>query len=68
MQEGERGKGNQKEGRDLLECGGGRVRLYIWRRAGLADEVGSDAMPDPRGGFHAIAKPDCVIHMYPTVQ
>ena len=26
------------------------MRLYTWRRAGLADEVGSDAMPDAAGG------------------
>jgi hypothetical protein len=26
------------------------VRLYTWRRAGLADEVGCDAIPDTAGG------------------
>ena len=26
------------------------MRLYTWRRAGLADEVGFDAMPDAAGG------------------
>jgi hypothetical protein len=26
----------------LEKAAGGRVRLYTWRRTGLADEVGSD--------------------------
>jgi hypothetical protein len=26
------------------------VRLYTWQRAGLADEVSFDAMPDAAGG------------------
>jgi hypothetical protein len=42
------------------------VRLYTWRRAGLADEVGSDAMPDAAGGEggHGAARPEGVIHRY----
>jgi hypothetical protein len=42
------------------------VRLYTWRRTGLADEVGSDAIPDAAGGEggHEAAKPDSVIHRY----
>jgi hypothetical protein len=42
------------------------VRLYTWRRTGLADEVGSDAIPDAAGGEggHGAAKPEGVIHRY----
>ena len=42
------------------------MRLYTWRRTGLADEVGSDAIPDAAGGEggHGAAKPDGVIHRY----
>jgi hypothetical protein len=42
------------------------VRLYTWRRTGLADEVGCDAIPDAAGGEsgHGVAKPDGVIHRY----
>jgi hypothetical protein len=42
------------------------VRLYTWRRTGLADEVRSDAIPDAAGGEggHGAAKPDGVIHRY----
>jgi len=46
----ERGKKEQKEARVLLESGGGRVHLYTWCRASLADEVGSEAIPDTAGG------------------
>ena len=37
-----------------------------WRRAGLADKVGSDAIPDAAGGEagHGAAKLDPVIHRY----
>jgi hypothetical protein len=40
------------------------VRLYTWRRGGLADESGSDVMADAVGGegSHGAAKPDGVIH------
>jgi hypothetical protein len=56
-------------GRDEERCwksGGGRVRLYTWQRAGLADEGGSDAIPDAAGGEggHGAAKPEPVIHRY----
>jgi hypothetical protein len=42
------------------------VRLYTWRRTGLADEVGSDAMPDAAGGEggHGAATPDVATHTY----
>jgi hypothetical protein len=42
------------------------VRLYTWRGAGLADEAGSDAMPDAAGGEggYGAARPDGVIHRY----
>ena len=38
----------EKGERELLEKRWGRVRLYAWRRAKLADEAGSDAMPDDK--------------------
>jgi hypothetical protein len=64
VQEGKRGEGNKREGESCWKSGGGRVRLYTWRRTGLADEVGSDATPDAAGGEggHGAAKPDAVIH------
>ena len=40
-------------GREEERCwksGGGRVRLYTWRRAELVDEVWFDAMLDATGG------------------
>ena len=42
------------------------MRLYTWRRTGLADEVRSDAIPDAAGGEggHGAAKPHGVIHRY----
>ena len=40
----------KKEGESCWKSGGGRVRLYTWRRTGLADEVRSDAVPDAAGG------------------
>jgi hypothetical protein len=43
-------RGGKREGERCWKSGGGRVRLYTWRRAGLADEVGCDAMPDAAGG------------------
>jgi hypothetical protein len=50
--EGKRG------GRELLEKRRGRVHLYTWRRTGLADEVGSDAMPVcARTGRHSSQVP-----------
>jgi hypothetical protein len=40
--------------------------LYTWQRVGLADEAGSDAIPDAAGGEggHGAAKPHGVIHRY----
>jgi hypothetical protein len=40
----------QKGGRELLEKRRGTSASLYWRRAGLADEVGFDAMPDAAGG------------------
>jgi hypothetical protein len=43
------------------------VRLQIaWQRVGLADEVGSDAIPDAAGGErgHEAARLHAVIHRY----
>jgi hypothetical protein len=40
----------KREGESCWKSGRGRVRFYSWRRAGLADEVGCDAMPDAAGG------------------
>jgi hypothetical protein len=39
-------EGEKREGESCWKSSGGRVRLYTWRSAGLADEVGFDAMPD----------------------
>jgi hypothetical protein len=66
VQEGERGEGNKREGESCWKSGGGRVRLYTWRRTGLADEVRSDAIPDAAGGEggHGAAKPEGVIHRF----
>jgi hypothetical protein len=44
------GKGTKGSERVVGKAAGGRVRLYTWRRTGLADEVGSDAIPDAAGG------------------
>ena len=54
------------EGESCWKSGGGRTRLYTWPRVGLADEAGSDAIPDAAGGEggHGAAKPDGVIHRY----
>jgi hypothetical protein len=47
---------------------GTSASLYTWRRTGLADEVGSDAIPDAipdaagGEGGHEVARPDRVIH------
>jgi hypothetical protein len=49
VQQSEEGKGTKGRERTVGKSGGGRVRLYTWRRAGLADEAGSDAMPDAVG-------------------
>ncbi len=50
VQRAEECEGAEKEGESCWKSGGGRVRLYTWRRAGLADEVGCDALPDAAGG------------------
>ena len=55
--------------REIERCwksGGGRTRLYIWPRVGVADEAGSDTIPDAAGGEggHGVTKLDPVIHRY----
>jgi hypothetical protein len=50
VHEGERGEGNKRKRESCWKSGGGRTRLYSWRRTGLADEVGSDTIPDTAGG------------------
>jgi hypothetical protein len=61
VQEGERGERNKRKRESCWKNGGGRTRLYTWRRTGLADEV---AIPDAAGGEggHGAAKSDGVIH------
>jgi hypothetical protein len=56
----------KKRGRELLEKRRGtRASLYL-AKAGLADGVGCDAMPDVAGGEggHGVAKPLGVVHRY----
>jgi hypothetical protein len=55
------GKSDRKS---CWKSGGGRVRLYTWPRVGLADEAGSDAIPDAAGGEggYGTARADRVIH------
>ena len=50
VQEGERGEGNKGE-RVVEKAAGDELRLYTWRRTGLADEASSDAIPDAAGGM-----------------
>jgi hypothetical protein len=54
VQESEEEKGGKLRDRELVESGGGRVRLYTWRMAGLADEGGSDAIPDAAGAVRVV--------------
>jgi hypothetical protein len=56
VQESEEGR-DKREGDSCWKSGGGRVRLYTWRRARLADEGGSDTTPEP----------DRVIHRYLSI-
>ena len=48
----------------MLEKWRGTSASLYWRRAGLADEVGFDAMPDAAGGegVTGAAKPQGVVH------
>jgi len=43
-------RGDKRKRESCWKSGGGRVRLYTWRGTGLADEVGSDAIPHAAGG------------------
>jgi hypothetical protein len=59
-------EGKVKGERGLLEKRRGtKASLYL-ARARLADEGGSDAMPDAAGGEggHGVARPEHVIHRY----
>ena len=62
------GKGReQKRGRELWEKAAGDECVFIpGEGPGLADEVGSDAIPNAAGGEggHGAAKLDPVIHRY----
>ena len=50
MQDAAECEGGERKGESYWKSGRGRVRLYSWHKAGLADEVGCDAMPDAAGG------------------
>jgi hypothetical protein len=56
-------EGGKLEGESCWKSGGGRTRLYIWPRVGLADEA---AIPDAAGGEggHRAVKLDGVIHRH----
>ena len=57
-------KRGKREGEGCWKSGGGRTRLYIWPRVGLADEASSDAAGSE--GSRGAAKPHAVIHRYIT--
>lgn len=62
-------EGEEREGGDRKDCwktGRERSRLHTWPRVGLADEAGSDDIPDAAGGegCHGTARSDRVIHRY----
>ena len=42
-------EGGKMEGESFWKSGGRRTRLYSWPRVGLADEAGSDTIPDATG-------------------
>jgi hypothetical protein len=61
VQEGEEGKGTKGSKRVVGKVVGDEC-VFIWFRAGLADEVTSDAAGGEGG--HGVAKADRVIHRY----
>ena len=66
-------EGKKREVESCWKSGGGRTRLYTWPRVGVADEAGSDTIPNAAGGEagHGAAKLDPVIHryrVYPSVR
>ena len=65
VQQRERGVRKGVE-RTVGKASGDECVLYTSARVGLADEAGSDAMPDAAGSeaSHETAKPDAVIHRY----
>ena len=60
------GKGTKGSERVVGKAAGDECVFITWRRTGLADEVGSDAIPDAAGGEggHGAAIPDGVNHSY----
>jgi hypothetical protein len=60
------GKGTKERERFVGKAAGDECVFIPGERPGLADEVGSDAIPDAAGGEggHGVAKPDGVIHRY----
>jgi hypothetical protein len=42
-------EGEKMGGESCWKSGGARTRLYTWPRVGLADEGGSDAIPEAAG-------------------
>jgi hypothetical protein len=59
-------EGEKREAESCWKSGGGRTRLYTWLRVGVADEAGSDTIPNAAGGEggHGAARPHPVIHRY----
>jgi hypothetical protein len=51
------GKGTKGSERVVGKSGGGRTRLYSWRMAGLADEVGSDTPYRTRQAVRVVTGP-----------
>jgi hypothetical protein len=53
-------EGEKREAESCWKSGGGRTRLYTWPRVGVADEAGSDTIPNAAGGEggHGVAKLD----------
>jgi hypothetical protein len=43
-------EGRKREAGSCWKSGGGRTCLYTWPRVGVADEAGSDTIPDAAGG------------------
>jgi hypothetical protein len=63
------GKGRKERERVAGKAAGDECVFIPGKGPGLADEVGSDAIPDAAGGEggHGATKPDGVIHRFPTL-